>query len=192
MKKLKTLFYEHLIQPIINSVAPVSQVSWGVAIGLFVGLTPTMGIQMYIAALIWAICRYILRFRFNLPVSVAMVWISNPLTVVPLYYLFLVTGYLFFELFNWPHMPLSFEAFRERFNEISSSESSWEVIVEGTRFLLYDLGLPMLTGSMLFAIPIGIGSYFVTVHFLTRYRKYKAKQENISYEEWRLRYETPN
>jgi len=59
MKKITVQLYERLIVPIISSVAPVNQVSWGVAIGVFVGLTPTMGWQIYIIAMVWTICRYL-------------------------------------------------------------------------------------------------------------------------------------
>ena len=54
-----------------------------------------MGVQMYIVAAIWVAARYLFRTNFNLPIAVAVVWISNPITVVPLYYGFLVTGNLF-------------------------------------------------------------------------------------------------
>ncbi len=50
-----------------------------VFIGLFVAFMPTLG-QMFIAAFL------ALFFRANLPVSVGLVWITNPLTMVPLFY----------------------------------------------------------------------------------------------------------
>ena len=90
MKVIEKLITEKLINPVLNSTAPVSEVSLGVAVGVFLGLTPTVGVQMYLVALVWSIYRYIFNRHFNLPVGVAMVWISNPLTMVPLYYLFLL------------------------------------------------------------------------------------------------------
>ncbi len=92
-KKIEKIIQDKLINPVLHSRAPVSEVSLGVAVGVFLGLTPTVGVQMYLVAVVWSIYRYIFRRHFNLPVGVAMVWISNPLTMVPLYYLFLVTGY---------------------------------------------------------------------------------------------------
>lgn len=54
-------------------------VSLAVAIGLFVAWIPTPG-QMAIAA----IAAFYLRG--NLPISVALVWITNPLTMPPMFY----------------------------------------------------------------------------------------------------------
>jgi len=88
-KKIEMIIQDILINPVLHSRAPVSEVSLGDAVGDFLGLTPTVGVQMYLVAVVWSIYRYIFRRHFNLPVGVAMVWISNPLTMVPLYYLFL-------------------------------------------------------------------------------------------------------
>jgi hypothetical protein len=50
------------------------------AVGLFVMYLPPLG-QMFIAA------AAAILFRVNLPISVALVWLSNPLTFAPMYYL---------------------------------------------------------------------------------------------------------
>ena len=191
MKKLSTNLYEHLILPVIESFAPVRQVSWGVAIGLFIGLTPTMGIQMYIVAAIWGICRYIFRFQFYLPVAMAVVWISNPVTVLPFYYIFLIIGNTVFHVMEWPTVPLDWSTFQNEF-EIIAEKSFWESLQEGSRFLIIDLGIPILVGSLCLAIPLAVIFYFVTGLLLTRYRQYLARQANLTYEEWRIRYETIN
>ena len=92
-KKIDKYIREKFINPVLHSRAPVSEVSLGVAVGIFMGFTPTVGVQMYLVAIVWTIYRYVFGKHFNLPVGVAMVWISNPLTMVPMSYLFLVTGF---------------------------------------------------------------------------------------------------
>ena len=54
-------------------------VSLAFAVGLFVAWIPTPG-QMAIAAVA------AFYFRANLPISVALVWITNPLTMPPMFY----------------------------------------------------------------------------------------------------------
>ncbi|MBF0237239.1 MAG: DUF2062 domain-containing protein [SAR324 cluster bacterium] len=179
----------NIIYPIINSIAPVKEVSWGVAIGTFVGLTPTMGIQMYIVAAIWTIFRYIFKFHFNLPVGIALVWITNPVTVIPIYYLFLITGSAIFEIVGIVSHPLNYVTFKDSFIQISNLDGTWNVIVEGTRFLLIELGLPLLIGGLCYALPSSVIGYYITSSTLTKYRQRKAKLADMSYDEWRALHE---
>jgi uncharacterized protein (DUF2062 family) len=185
-KIIEKLITEKLINPVLHSNAPVSEVSLGVAFGVFLGLTPTVGVQMYLVALVWSIYRYIFGRHFSLPVGVAMVWISNPLTMVPLYYLFLVTGYRLLETQN----GISYELFTEYLGHISSTEGTWEMIIAGASFLLVDLGWPMIIGSLVYAVPGFIISYFMTKRIVTSHRKSKASLAGISYKDWRTQNET--
>ena len=187
MKK-KTVNYirEKFINPVLHSRAPVSEVSLGVAVGIFMGFTPTVGIQMYLVAIVWTIYRYVFSRRFTLPVGVAMVWISNPLTMVPMYYVFLATGYLFFDVQH----GLSYQHFSESIGRISQTGDILDQVAEGTRFLLVELGWPMVLGSFVYAVPFSIISYFITKYLVSRHRKNNARLEGIGYEEWTTKYET--
>ena len=51
----------------------------GVAIGLFLAFTPTLGVQMLLAAVLAA------GLRASKAAALAAVWISNPLTAAPIY-----------------------------------------------------------------------------------------------------------
>lgn len=62
-------------------------VAKGVAIGLFYAFIP-LPIQMFLAAVTAII------LRANLPVSLALVWVSNPITIPPMLYLAYKVGVL--------------------------------------------------------------------------------------------------
>ncbi len=163
IERLRDLFRQRIVAPIFSSEAPAAEVAWAVAIGLFIGLTPTMGIQMYIAGGVWLLCRPF-GFRFNLPVAVAMVWVSNPLTVVPIYYAFLVVGGLVLQISD----NLNYAYFHDTLTRISTEGTAWEAMVNGTRFLLVDLGWPMVIGSLFFALPGAVLGYALTLRALNR------------------------
>lgn len=58
----------------------------GVAVGLFVALTPTFGFQ---TALMLAGC---VAVRASFPAAFVVSWVSNPITVAPLYFAFNAVG----------------------------------------------------------------------------------------------------
>ena len=81
-------FYRGLRSILVIRDSP-HRIAWGVAIGTFVAYLPIVGIQMVIGALLCKI------MRANILASIPMAWITNPLTIVPIYYLLYVFGGLF-------------------------------------------------------------------------------------------------
>ncbi len=187
-------FHQRVVVPFLQSEAPIPQVSWGAAIGMFVGLTPTMGIQMYIVAGIWAICRFLLRLRFNLPIAVAMVWISNPVTVLPFYYVFFLTGELFLTWGDGMGHLMDYAAFQEAFVQAGTVPTeSWFVrLTEGIILLFWTFGWPMIVGSLVWAIPASLATYPVTTFWLLRYRWLNAAREGLTYQEWKRKHIHPD
>ena len=65
---------------ILHADDPPHRLALGIAIGMFVTFTPLIGFQMLISVfLAWLL-------RANKLVGVPLVWISNPVTFVPIYY----------------------------------------------------------------------------------------------------------
>lgn len=56
-----------------------TSISGGLAVGIFVALTPTMGVQIFLAVIV----SYFLRV--NIPAAVAACWITNPFTAPVIY-----------------------------------------------------------------------------------------------------------
>lgn len=189
--RFKEKFNQHIVKPITESHAPIPQAALGAAVGMFFGMTPTVGVQMGLVFGSWLVFKYILRLRFDLVIGTAMVWISNPVTMGPLYYGFLVSGAGFFRLTGSGAAVMSYDDFVASLNAITSQEgaSSLELFKQGVEFLIIDLGYPMVIGSLFWAIPLSIAAYWATVKYLSAYRMRKAALLGISYDQWREKYE---
>ena len=79
-------FYRKLIVRLLELDDTPKEIARGIAIGVFIAMTPTVGIQMITIALVCTI------FHGNRLAGVSMAWISNPLTIVPIYWLDYVIG----------------------------------------------------------------------------------------------------
>jgi uncharacterized protein len=192
LKRLVRLVHAHLIEPFLETHDRLTRVAWGAAIGMFVGLTPTVGIQMYVVTLIWALCRYAFRVRFNLTIAISMVWISNPVTTLPLYYLFLKTGDALMALLGYEVTEMSFAVFRAEVHSLSAGQPvDWlHWLLYAGQVFLVEFGWPIVVGSLVWAVPGSALTYPFTTVTLGRYRRYLAETQGLSYEVWRERYES--
>ena len=83
----------------------------GVLIGLFWGFIP-MPMQM---AAVVATAPFI---RFNVPIAIAMVWLSNPITMPPMYYMEYLTGNYLLGLEGINSIELTLEWFSANMKDI--------------------------------------------------------------------------
>lgn len=133
-------------------------IALGTTIGMFIGMTPTVGIQMIlvmVAALLLGPF-----FRFNRVAALLTVYISNPLTMVPLYWMDYKVGTLFVEG----------NVTRERFGEILEYDGfrEWCRTVGG---LTLELGWPLLIGSLVVATASAAATYPLMRWLLAGFRK---------------------
>ena len=75
-----------VLRSLLHTDDPPHELALGVAIGVFVTFTPTVGFQMVLTVfLAWLL-------RANKAVGVPIVWITNPATIIPIYYSCYVVG----------------------------------------------------------------------------------------------------
>ncbi len=86
-------------------------ISRGVLIGLFWGFIP-MPMQM---VAVMAITPFI---RFNVPIAISMVWLSNPLTMPPMYYMEYLTGNFLLGQAGLTDIEISMEWFSDHWDSI--------------------------------------------------------------------------
>jgi uncharacterized protein len=121
-------------------------IALGTAIGMAIGLTPTVGIQMILVAVISLLTRKL--FRFNIMAALITVYVSNPLTMIPIYWMLYVVGTWFVEG----------DVTREQFAAIFEYEGFaewWETIAE----IFIGIGKPLLIGTAIVASLGGLMTY---------------------------------
>ena len=121
-------------------------IALGTAIGMFVGMTPTVGLQMFLVIGIAAATRPL--FHFNRVAGLITVYISNPLTIVPLYAAFYYVGTM---LVDAPMTPAQFQLQFE-----AALDRSW---LDPLRFIFTEVAWPMLAGSLLIATVTAVPTY---------------------------------
>lgn len=154
-KKLKKLVHDRLVEPLHHSHHPPEYSARGVFLGLFVALTPTVGIQMPIIFLIWFMLRKLKpSWEFNLLIALAWTWVTNLATVPPVYYTFLVTGRIM--LGHWDALR-SYDIFSRHLEATLDPDAGWLTTFWVYLVNLFDrFGLPLFIGCIPWAL---IGSW---------------------------------
>jgi uncharacterized protein len=92
IKRLRRYLRYHLLIPIFRSPHPPEYTARGVAIGVFWGVTPFLGVQTFLMVVTWLVLKRVFSKDSSIVQALAWAWINNPLTMVPMYYSFYVTG----------------------------------------------------------------------------------------------------
>ena len=87
----RALRYRLLI-PVLRSTHSPEYTARGVANGVFWGLTPTVGLQTIEITSTWLVGRALLGKDSSLLQAYIWVWVNNPVTMIPMYFMFYVTG----------------------------------------------------------------------------------------------------
>jgi uncharacterized protein (DUF2062 family) len=125
------------------------EIALGFALGIFVGITPTLGSQMVIAAFLAAI------FKWS-KISAAMgVWITTPVTAPFIYGSTYVVGSKVLELFIGHPLPIKFKL-REMTEMLSKAP---------------EIFLALTIGGILLGLPLAVVSYYLSYFVIQRYRK---------------------
>lgn len=75
IKKIRHYYHELLL-----SHATPTDVAYGFALGVFISITPTLGLHMVLAIALAAV------FKKNKIAAIIGAWVNNPLTIFPIYY----------------------------------------------------------------------------------------------------------
>ena len=124
------------------------EVALGFALGLFIGMTPTIGVQMPIAIFFAALCKW-----SKLSAAIG-VWISNPLTAPLIYGLTYVTGAKLMSLDPVFNMPLS---------------PTWSTLKAMLQKAPQALGA-MTVGGAIIGLPLAVIGYYLSYEAVQKYQ----------------------
>ncbi len=164
MLKSKIAF---LIQKIKKLHGDPHYVAFGMAIGVFVAITPTIPFHTIIAIALAVL------FKASKPAAIIGVWVSNPFTVVFLYFACYKTGHLFFE-----DSLNALESIKILIEHLDSNIEFSQKINYFMEFIQTNIKTFMIMnfGGILLGLPSGIAAYFVTKVFFVQLRKQKIKK----------------
>jgi uncharacterized protein (DUF2062 family) len=143
-------------------------IALGAAIGVLIGLTPTVGLQT-VAVMLTAFLTHRL-FYFNRAAALLTIYISNPLTLAPLYYGLYCVGTWF----------VPGDASVEQFDNLLTYEGLdgwWETL----RGLIFQVGQPLAIGTLIVA-PIGGVATYPMVRFLLRWFRSSTATDEVQEE----------
>lgn len=131
------------------------RIALGVALGIFVTWTPTIGLQMGLVVLLAWLC------RANKLVGLPFVWISNPATAGFIYYPNYLIGKWI--LGSDTHAPNFWSAMTFSGNIIEKIQTWWAET--------YKVFGPLWIGSLIVGLILGIISYALIYYTIIEYRK---------------------
>jgi uncharacterized protein (DUF2062 family) len=126
------------------------KIAAGVALGVFIGVTPTIPFHMISALALAHLC------GISRVAAVMGCWISNPITIPPFYYFSFKIG----QWLLYPDLTLT----------LPESVDLRELLRLG-----WEINLALQVGGVILAAPFGLAAYFLTLGAVQRYRRRTAR-----------------
>ena len=174
LAQMERIVQYRLIMPLKRSQHPPEYSARGTAVGLAWAMTPLVGIQMWLVFMTWLFCKKVLKWPFSLPLGLAWTWVTNVVTLPPVYYAFYVTGQ--FMRGKWDNLSgyesLSHVIHQTFLEELTFAEK-WKLVFD---LLVKDWGVSMIVGCLPWALICGVGGYYITRAFVRRHQQRKAEK----------------
>ena len=123
--------------------------------GVWIAMLPIVGLQMVVVFFL------AMLIRANLPVIIALQWISNPFSMGPIYFADYQIGMIFFRL-----VGIEYET-----NKLLSAEYNWSEFALSDLKNLIDTFPPMFVGGSVIGISLGVVSVFLYKLVSKSYKK---------------------
>lgn len=154
-QRMWSLTKDFVVYKILHANDPPYSLAMGIALAMFVTWTPTIGFQMALVfALSWL-------FRANKLVGIPLVWISNPATIVPIYYPCYWVG---LKLLGMPGKDW------EWWQSLGSPPGEWWPKVQFYANAFWEIAAPLWLGCLVVGGILAVVSYFASYYTICWYR----------------------
>lgn len=147
-------------------------IAGGLGIGVFVAFTPTFGVQLILAVLLATF------FNMNRPASLIPVWITNPVTIAPIYSFNYWLG-----LKMWDGPPLSeVSGLFINIGKTMTRLEFWEIKeqIMAIFHISDNILIPLVLGSVAIGLVTGVLTYFISYKLLTAFLNRRAQKRRLN------------
>jgi len=159
------------LRRVVYSRSSSQSIAAGASVGVFVGLTPTVGFQMIIAALAATV------LRVNRLAAVFPVWITNPFTIVPVYFFEYQVGAWIWRAEGGPHVIKRLQALGATISAVTVSDlwNTMGAVFAGIGRLGAEILVPLMLGSLIVGSVCAAVAYPLTLWTVVRIRRQREK-----------------
>lgn len=156
--RFRWLHPKHILRDLLALDDRPHAIALGTTIGMFLGLTPTVGVQM-ILVMVLAFCTSRVLY-FNRTAAILAVYVTNPLTLIPIYWFNYCVGTAVLQAPSHSRGDLAAVL---RYEGVSE----WLATVQT---LLHQFGWPLLVGSLIVATIVSAVTYPTVLWAVRRVR----------------------
>lgn len=144
------------------------RIAGGVFAGILIAYTPLLGLHFLVALLVSMI------FRVNKFATLSFIWVSNVVTLIPIYYPSYILGRKILNLIN-PQPAMTREelldCFKVIFNQLSLNSLIEPAFWQSFWYLFTRIGLELFVGGLILGTIVASLAYKLTVRSITRHRR---------------------
>ena len=142
------------------------RIALGAAIGVFIAFTPTIGFQMLLVLMATS------AVRANKIAGLPMPWITNPVTILPVFSLNYMVGHA---LVGGPGPHQFIEGLTTLTEQATEHNLPWIDWVRGWWRLMIEVAGTLWVGSVVVGLGAGVITYAVMYYLITVYRRHHRR-----------------
>jgi len=160
--------YRRFLAPVLRINDTPRALALGVALGVFIAMTPTVGVQMLLVVVIHTLV------GANRLAGIVMVYISNPFTLVPIYWLDYVVG-----SFLLGRELCSYADFSAHVGSVARLAGRWEFWAATKELFSLggDLAIPTFLGGIVVGLILAVPAYPLMLGAVRRHRRRHGKED---------------